>query len=1170
MISNKKLISGMGILLILVLSAGAFAAVSWNDGGADHLWSNADNWTEASSHRPPLAGDSVYVRAADMGGSTAGPTISSGISAVACNLSVEVGTAGTVTMNMTGGTLDVYYAGATNCYFRLGAGSSSGTVILNMTGGTLTVSGDPGLLRVGSGYCGIVNLWGGTIDVLELMVASDTDSYIDLRNNGTLIVAGDVSELLEGYVDDGRLTAYGGSGRVVVDYNSSVNKTVARAEIISAGQSVPNPVIYTLADSGVMKYNGEYYIIGTGSSGNMYNSENLVSWGPREHVFSMDNDWATGEAGEDDEVHACDLKYIDGVFHLYWSVNRADIGVRYIGHATNTTGPMATYTEPVTNTWFSTYIDAHIFVDDDGSCYFHRVEFPMGNTCVGQVMTDPWTFRGISHNLLWLPSSGYPEWEWVDVERVNEGPFVIKYRDLYYMLYNANATWNPDYALGCAVSDTPLGFSNDDKYSYPVLAQATRGGHNVAYIGQPSLVRGPNGFEWWLIYFAEYDESNYRNQSIDRVLFFDRELYVAGPSSNLASYTGQTYTPPPAAPTFGDLFNEGTALSDAWDIKAGTWDISDGQARQTSTTGADNDAIIESQAAKNYLVEAGVKLMDAYPIGEKAGVAAWYQDADNRLMVGLDQINECWYYNRVESGVSTIVTYPLASGFDYNVYHTICVTKNDTDFYVRIDEHPAPGNPDISTPFSDAGLVGLYTQVARACFDGFTYTIGWDEYDDAITGWTTASGSWSVGSSGIAATNAGTVNLTCKGDLLEEYEFMTQVTRTSTVPSDANPHTMGICPVYIDGNNYLIAAVDLVNNQLAVSGLQDGVSIEEHRVSLESADSYNLRVIRRSDAIRLFVDGVLKLTLMENWGASQVGLYAENIQARFNGITFFKLGSQYGLTAPANEPMSDNFDDSIFSSQWQQVSIHNQTASLHGHDTLPDIVVHETNGQLQFSGCEMGDDSTSWYGRGLKYLEPVYGNAIAEFDFDSLYAYSDTGGVARAAIGLRLMKDLNNWIEIRQTDDTDGDDIEVVVCNNGSLNTSSLLYSYSSGNLKIKFNNSTGLAEYYINGSKQGVVSLSGLKNSEYYVYITAYTSNTGNRIQCHVDNFKITTSKANFNNDWMVNLTDFAFFASQWCQRECGVDNEWCQRCDFDRDGGVDVEDFSAFAANWLWNGLP
>ena len=87
---------------------------------------------------------------------------------------------------------------------------------------------------------------------------------------------------------------------------------------VRAGHSVQNPVIYKLADSGVMKYNGEYYIMGTLSSSDMRSSENLVNWGQRVHVFSMGNDWATGEAGEDNEVHACDLRYVDGVFHLYW------------------------------------------------------------------------------------------------------------------------------------------------------------------------------------------------------------------------------------------------------------------------------------------------------------------------------------------------------------------------------------------------------------------------------------------------------------------------------------------------------------------------------------------------------------------------------------------------------------------------------------------------------------------------------------------------------------------------------------------------------------------------------------------------------------------------------------------------------------------------------------
>jgi len=65
----------------------------------------------------------------------------------------------------------------------------------------------------------------------------------------------------------------------------------------------------------------------------------------------------------------------------------------------------------------------------------------------------------------------------------------------------------------------------------------------------------------------------------------------------------------------------------------------------------------------------------------------------------------------------------------------------------------------------------------------------------------------------------------------------------------------------------------------------------------------------------------------------------------------------------------------------------------------------------------------------------------------------------------------------------------------------------SSGSLKIEFDNSTGLAEYFLNGLSKGVVNMSGIMGSEYYVYITVYTSNTDNRIACNVDNFSISSS---------------------------------------------------------------
>lgn len=1089
-------------IFLAMFTSTVFGYAAWNDDGADSLWTTGGNWS--TGYMPQHNGESVGI--GTLGTGERGPIITSGMTPptgyttlVAKNIHIEPPGSQITIMTITGGELVL------RDELWLISGAATGTAKLEMTGGSLTVGTD---LRVGGTGSdgGIVQLDGGTLDVNTLTIRDN--GSVDITSDGKLIIDGDVLEDIQSEVDDGTITAYSGIGRVVIIYNSTDDKTSVTAEVITAGQTVQNPVIYKLADSGAMKHNGEYYAMGVNSDGDMYNSENLVNWGPREHVFSMDNDWATGEAGDDEEIHACDLRYVDGVFHLYWSVNRYDLGVQHIGHATTTGDPMNTYTEPVTSTYFADKIDPHLFIDDDGSMYFYTVKFPSGNVCYGQAMSDPWTRTGTNYSLI---SAVLGTWEVEDSDfKINEGPAVITYRDKYYMLYAANPTSFASYAIGCVESSGPLSFSNNDKYSDPVLEQLTYNGHSVTHCGQPTLLRGPNGFEWWMIYFASYDSGS-RSQAIDRVLFFDNELFVVGPTSNLAAFTTPTYTPPPSAPTFGDLFSSLSATGSYWDTKAGSWTIANGKATQSLTTGSDNKVIIKSKAAKNYLAEVSVELIDEYTPGEKAGITAYYEDANNWMIVALDQKNEAWFYNKMESGTSSVTGYGLPNDFDYNVYHNLRVTKNNSTFRVWIDEIPAPSNPVISTNFTGEGLPGLYTQVARANYDGFIYTIGWDEYDDQITGWGSAdagasqTGSWSTTSNGIEATNSGTTNRTYKGDLLDQYEFMTQITRTSIVPTDANPHTMGVYAIYADSNNWMISAIDLVNDRLKVYGLKDGSAIGDREISINSADSYNMRVIKRNESTRIFIDGELKMTVPITFPDSQVGLRAENIKARYNGIALFKLGSQYGNTAPSNDDMEDNFDDCLFSEKWQSISIHSTDVSKHDHNTLPDIVIHETDRGLKLSGCEKGDDTSAWYGRGLKYLEPVSGDSTMEIDFDSLNAYSDTGAVARASIGLRIWKDQDNWFEVKQKDDDDGDRLQTVTYKNGVQSSTSITRSNTSGSLKIVFDNSAGEVDYYLNDTKEGTADVEGMKNSEYYVYITAYTSNTSNRIECVVDNFEIT-----------------------------------------------------------------
>lgn len=233
-------------------------------------------------------------------------------------------------------------------------------------------------------------------------------------------------------------------------------------------QNIQNPVLPGVADAGVMKYNGKYYIGGVRTNGDFYVSDDLVHWGKPIHVVSMDNDWTRGSGAGDDQIHANDMFYLNGDFHLYWSVNYwgKDKHAVHTVHA-QSKDVLGAYTEPNKKTWMDNRIDPKVFRDDDGQLYMYMVRFTDGNTIWGRKMKNPAEFAGEPVcQFASLPDT----WETMD-NRVAEGPWVMKYRDRYYMMYNANHTsteWG-NYQLGVAEADSPLGFQNGNKYSYPVV-----------------------------------------------------------------------------------------------------------------------------------------------------------------------------------------------------------------------------------------------------------------------------------------------------------------------------------------------------------------------------------------------------------------------------------------------------------------------------------------------------------------------------------------------------------------------------------------------------------------------------------------------------------------------------------------------------------------------------
>ncbi|MBC7511275.1 MAG: family 43 glycosylhydrolase [Ferruginibacter sp.] len=399
--------------------------------------------------------------------------------------------------------------------------------------------------------------------------------------------------------------------------------------------------------------------------------------------------------------------------------------------------------------------------------------------------------------------------------------------------------------------------------------------------GQPNIVKGPNGFEWWLVYMANKNAER-RGQYINRVHFFDKRLFVDGITSSNTS----GYHPTPAKPTFNELFNDNgnSQWQNKWYIKTGDWHIQNKELIQSS--GKASHAIINSLAATNYLFEAGIKMTSPQTV--KAGVYAWWKDDNNWVKVLLNKSKKTWLYLLRKDGKTTTQSFALSSDFDYTVYHTLSVYKNTFNFTIKIDDLPAPGNAVIKTSISGKGIPGLYTEGAAA-FDGILYTIGWDEFATTITGWGASykdkkqKGLWSVTKEGLTQSSEAGENFVFKGDALDEYEFNAQVT------SESNKGSAGVYAVYADDNNYLKAVFDFNHQKFIVSGKENGKPIIANEVSLATSES-NYANMANTDffekhfsfPVPTFING-LKLSKMPY---PRIDTLLQNIQEKVN--VFYK------------------------------------------------------------------------------------------------------------------------------------------------------------------------------------------------------------------------------------------------------------------------------------------
>jgi glycoprotein endo-alpha-1,2-mannosidase len=282
---RSKLVLTISFVLSAVSACPTLAAdLIWDNNSNDGLWRTAVNWSldRVPDNTLPNV-DKAKIN------SVPGPLIDAGTAAKAAYIACGdggglVGAIGE--LNMTGGTLDI--SSASDSWTILGYGLldegtftiDGGTITttnrvfvgfggqgtLNMNGGTFNIGGAFGI-GYGAGS-GIVHLNGGTINVTgtaEFYINPNGLSGIDMAG-GTFIMAGDRTEEINDYIDEGLITSAAGPDSISVIYNSG--KTIARTYAASAKAQLPAPVP---GATGITPYADLVWISGSGAvSHNVY------------------------------------------------------------------------------------------------------------------------------------------------------------------------------------------------------------------------------------------------------------------------------------------------------------------------------------------------------------------------------------------------------------------------------------------------------------------------------------------------------------------------------------------------------------------------------------------------------------------------------------------------------------------------------------------------------------------------------------------------------------------------------------------------------------------------------------------------------------------------------------------------------------------------------------
>lgn len=251
--------------------------------------------------------------------------------------------------------------------------------------------------------------------------------------------------------------------------------------------SIPVP----LGDPFIMLYQDTYYAYGTHADNGIevYTSSDLLTWKKEKDLaLNQQDSWA------ERWFWAPEVYHINGKFYMYYSADEHIC----VAISNSPTGPFVqSVKEPMIAS--EKGIDNSLFIDDDGTPYLSYVRFNDGNNIwIAELEQDLITLKTET-----MQPCLHVSQEWEEVwPRVNEGSYIIKHNELYYMIYSANSYESQFYGVGYATATSPMGpWTKYDKN--PIFQKP----EDLVGVGHSAIFKDKSG-QLKMVFHAHHNQNN--------------------------------------------------------------------------------------------------------------------------------------------------------------------------------------------------------------------------------------------------------------------------------------------------------------------------------------------------------------------------------------------------------------------------------------------------------------------------------------------------------------------------------------------------------------------------------------------------------------------------------------------------------------------------------------